>query len=316
MTRISVASLRISNPTFCVTIVCDSATDEALATKHDPLLSEIDDYLSIETPLGSAGFRNRHIKTRIRQLLDGPFLFLDSDTLVRGDLTDLYSLDVDLAGARNHSASKLEDQICIHDRETLDLMQWAIGQKVYINGGVLFYNDTPLARHFSEIWHKRWLQSWQKRQSHRDQPSLNLALLESQARLALLPNTFNAQIKKDVSVGKNCLIWHFYSSNKEIPKTAFDVTVHQLLAGDERGLKAVKAMVRRNHPWRRDIWLDDWVARSVMRKGRIDSEDQIWLEGKRILSMRYRFSQNRPEVLTKLISATKRWYYRLPFKSL
>ena len=40
------------------------------------------------------------MKTRLREIIEGPFLFLDSDTLIRGDLSPIFFLDTDIAGAR------------------------------------------------------------------------------------------------------------------------------------------------------------------------------------------------------------------------
>lgn len=103
MTRASIASLRVSNPSVGITIVCDAVSGRALRYSADPLLDEVDDIFISDTPDGSPGYRNRHVKTRLRQIMEGLFLFLDSDTFVRGDLSPIFSLDADIAGARNHS---------------------------------------------------------------------------------------------------------------------------------------------------------------------------------------------------------------------
>lgn len=143
MTRIAVESIRITNPTVLATLACDSDTATNLEKNKDPLLKEVDDILVIETPAGVPGFRNRWVKTSLRRYVTGPFLFLDSDILVRGDLSPVFAVPADLAAAANHSLERLEDQIWSEDRDFLNKMSWQTSDQVYVNGGVIFYNDTP-----------------------------------------------------------------------------------------------------------------------------------------------------------------------------
>ena len=93
MTRVSIASLRISNPFVEVTVACDDVSAAALKRSCDPLLKEVDNFIICGTPEGEVGYRNRHMKTRLRQIIEGSFLYLDSDTLVRGDLSSVFCLD-------------------------------------------------------------------------------------------------------------------------------------------------------------------------------------------------------------------------------
>ena len=142
---------------------------------RDPLLDAIDEFVSCDTPEGDPGYRNRHVKTRLRQIIEGPFLYLDSDTFIRGDLSPIFSLDTDIAAACNHSQNELVDQVWEQDAETLASMNWRVGKKPYINGGVLFYNETPSAHRFASRWHQKWLASVEHCARHRDQPALNAA---------------------------------------------------------------------------------------------------------------------------------------------
>ena len=54
MTRVSVASLRLSNPWAKVILGCDMQSASALADCRHPLLSEVDEVLSVRTPDGPA----------------------------------------------------------------------------------------------------------------------------------------------------------------------------------------------------------------------------------------------------------------------
>jgi hypothetical protein len=160
MTRVSVSSLRLSNPNLGMTLVLDKPSSEALKAQADPLLDEVDQVLAFNTPEGPAIYRNRFIKTSLRERIEGPYLFLDSDMLIRGHLSDVFSIDADVACAPNHSKDRVEEQMCDEDRTALARMGWQTRPDVYVNGGLMLFNGTPGARRFAAAWHDGWLASY------------------------------------------------------------------------------------------------------------------------------------------------------------
>ncbi len=278
MTRVSVASLRAINPESHVIILCDWQSDEAMQQACDPLIDDVDEWLAVDTPPGDAGFRNRHVKTRLRSLLDGPFLFLDSDTFVRGDLSEIFDLDCDLGGARNHSRKIFTQQVWKQDWATLKEMGWAIDDEVYINGGVLFFNDTEGARTLADEWHRRWLQSANRKDYHRDQPALNSALHAVRPKLSVLPDYFNAQILTAPKAATDAKIWHYYSSAGQKAMTSFDVLVGKVLLGAKIDRKEINKMIDSRHPWRRENLVDAWAAQGLMRRDSCAGWEAAWLQ--------------------------------------
>jgi len=252
MTRLAVGSLRVSNHGLRITVACDQKTDAAMQRAHDPLIGEVDEWLAVQAPDGPPEFMNRHVKTRLRALIAGRFLFLDSDTIVRGDLGELLALDCDVAGARNHSRESLAEQIWEEDANALAALGWRIGDEIYINGGVLFYNDTEGARRFAGEWHRRWLQSASGGDYFRDQPALNAALADCAPRLAILPDRFNAQFVPSPEVAVDAVIWHYYSSVGRAGMTACDVLTRSLLNGGRLNMEEVRQLVEAPHPWTRE----------------------------------------------------------------
>lgn len=285
MTRVSLASVRISNPGVNITVACDAVSDKAIKFANSPLLKETDNWVVCETPEGDAGFRNRHVKTRLRQIIEGPFLFLDSDTFVRGDLSEIFDLDADIAGSPNHSKDTLEEQIWEQDATMLKVMNWQIGSRVYINGGVMFYNDTQKAYQFAADWHRRWLLSFEQHHNYRDQPALNSALFSTEVQLKVLSHDFNVQIQQALSVNKEPIIWHYYSSDNKEATTAFDILARKILEGMQLDMMIINKMINRQHPWRCDSWLDDWIANRVMRRERIYEWETTWFSGRKIVAL-------------------------------
>jgi hypothetical protein len=300
MTRIAVASIRLSNPLMHVIVACDPITDINVKRVNDPLISEVDQWLVIDTPSGDEGFRNRFVKTSLRSKVDGAFLFLDSDLFVRGDLSSIFNLQADIAGARNHSREILADQIWYQDQNALNNMEWEVSNEVYINGGVLFYNDTEGAKRFGTEWHRRWLESYDKLNSHRDQAALNYSIHCSKPNLFVLSDIYNAQIKVEPKVALSPIIWHYYSSAADIPQTSFELLANDVLTGKQLRLNSVKQIARAKHPWRRTTFIDDFMANRIIQRGQFDHYEAAWL--------RREFSQY---VVQKMNSLSKRGWQKV-----
>jgi Glycosyl transferase family 8 len=293
MTRISVASLRVTNPAFKVLMACDAATVAAMTHRRDPLLDEVDQWMTCEVGDGSSDYRNRYIKTNLRNLINGRFLFLDSDTLIRGKLDEVFALDSDIACARNNSKELVEQQIIPQDVTVLRRMEWQTRKDAYFNSGVFFCNDTPGARRFVEDWRRKWSESNIRMGNYRDQPAFNAAIFDTNVRLAILPHRFNAQVKYEVGVAEGAAIWHFYASMR-LPITAFEILAKELSKGIEFKSSDIESIILRNHPWRRVSWVDDLAVRRVLKKGGFDSEDHLWFQGHRASSLVRRIAKGLP----------------------
>ncbi len=268
MARIALASLRLSNPSLQVIVACDNVSDRLMHDKQDPLVGEADEWLAVDTPDGNPVFRNRYVKTSLRARVKGPLLMLDSDILVRGNIQGIFSMQCDIAGARNHSRELLFDQIWAEDRMMLDQMGWHTRRDNYINGGVLLLNDTDAAHAFAASWHARWLESTSRASSFRDQPALNSALAIGQLRLGLLPDCFNAQILARPEVARGALIWHFYSS-VELPNgTMFESLVSDVLNGGEVNIDRIQQMMTNSHPWVCDALVEIWSHIGTLERER------------------------------------------------
>ena len=275
MTRIAVASLRLTNPGIRVVVACDAETDRLMRQARDPLLNEVDKWMSVETPYGNKNNRSRFVKTSLRNRVEGAFLFLDSDVLVRGDLSPLFTSDADIAGVRNHCLP-FAQQIWAEDAETLEVMGWRVRDDAYINTGVLYFNNTQATRRFGEEWHRHWLLSSRQRKLDHDQPAFNTVLHELRPHLAVLPDAWNAQFVKNASVVKDALIWHYYATISGRPDTEYVLFVEDMLSGKPLDPERVKDMLNSPHPWRRRMPGDDWVARRALQRGRLYSVEAAW----------------------------------------
>jgi lipopolysaccharide biosynthesis glycosyltransferase len=214
MTRVSLATLRKHNSKASIQVFCDELSYLNLKSCNSRLFKEADNVVGIATPAGEAAFRNRFIKTQLRLLLNGPFLYLDSDTVIRRSLADISRTTADIAAAPNHSADCISDQIWLEDYKNLDMMGWQ-ARAPYFNGGVVWYADSSKARSLAERWHASWLENIRVTGRFRDQPALNHSLNTTpDLQLHCLDHCWNAQVKtpQGLAYAVDAAIWHIYSS--------------------------------------------------------------------------------------------------------
>ena len=290
MLRLSLASLRESNPGRAAVVVCDPPTRRTLERNSDRLLDEADEVLTWETPPGSLEFRSRFLKTTLRQHLAGPLLYLDTDTLVRGSLAPIFATPADVAGAANHSRDTFAEQFWAPDRAALAKLGWETCPDCYVNAGVLFSNDTPAAKSFYADWHARWQESCARLGGFRDQPAFNSALRAATPGLtfAALPHRFNAQFRATPQAVAGAVVWHYYTSGPDTPAIAMQDLVRAISPRQPISRRAVRRLVRRAWPWRRESWLDGWVFARLARTGEIDRYDRLWFAGQRYEAVRKR----------------------------
>lgn len=248
MTRIAVASLRHSNPGLSILIACDQESLAALRRERHPLLSEADAWLGVETPPGSAATRNRHVKTSLREIVSGRLLFLDSDVFVRGPLEQLFQLEEDIAAAPNHSRHTRHEQLPSQDAEMITSLGWRVDPGLYVNGGLIYYNDTPGARRFASAWHRHWKLSSEQLGLYRDQPALNAALHAERPRLHVLPHTYNHQVKWNGERPEQSIIWHYNYTSREETRTSFEMLAEELQHGATLDMRRIAAMAEQSEP--------------------------------------------------------------------
>lgn len=263
MASLAIACLRATNPGLFVVVACDAESDRLLRRAADPLVGEVDRWVATETPPGDPKFRNRFVKTSVRAIVDGPLLLVDSDVVVRRDLTPIFSLTADVACAPNHSRNIYREQLNDRDAAIIETMGWNISQEVYFNAGVVYFNDTPNARRVSNDWYRLWLSSYAECCDYRDQPAFNAALNDVCPNVTILQDKYNAQFKKTPSSFYEAHLWHYYAGYNEL-MTKFEIAIQQIVDG--RPKINIVELVTSVHPWRCNGLLDSaavgWLKRS------------------------------------------------------
>ena len=219
----SAYSLRKQMPDSEIIILVDDKT-ELTFTEENKRLS-LKNYASKIIPIAFEPEvpnidRSRLIKTSIPQYVDGSFLYIDCDTIICDDLSDIESTQATTAGVLDGHCLLDEH---IHKKYFLqrDKKLGFSGTKkagYNINGGLILAKaDTPEQKEQTVSFFREWNQCWkysayQKKDKH-DQSALNEANFRTGLKMQLLDGKWNCQLSHGgLAFLQNAKIIHYYSS--------------------------------------------------------------------------------------------------------
>lgn len=171
---LSITSLLLYNLNANIELLTDDITFKTLKGSRKKILELVQECKVI--PLSSdlsQEVRSRLLKTNMRNLIDGDFLYLDCDTIVLSPLEIPQNWTFSIGAVKNlHFNSVTESPIypiflffankCGIDIETED----------YFNSGVLYVKDNVESRKFFTSWHKLYLKFFKEHNVEIDQLSL------------------------------------------------------------------------------------------------------------------------------------------------
>jgi len=219
----SAYSLRKHTPSAEIIVLVDNKTKDSFTAenKRTALSKYATQIISInyEDSVPNVD-RSRLIKTSIPQYVRGSFLYIDCDTIICGDLSDIEKENAVTGGVLDGHVMLGEH---IHKKYFLqrDKKLGFQGTKVLganINGGlILAKGDTPeqqsqtdeLFRQWNEIWK---YSAYEKHDKH-DQSALNEANYRTGLKMSLLDGKWNCQPSHGgLAFLKDAKILHYYSS--------------------------------------------------------------------------------------------------------
>lgn len=242
----SMYSARHWNPDAHIVMITDDATDQSLTDSRGEILKYINEKIIVPFSNNeSMMYRSRYIKTLVRELVKGDFLFIDCDTIVCKSLADIdkWSINVGAVYESHLKVSEFCDSLFKSAYEAnkqvgVDLSQ----EEEYFSSGVLYVKDTPHAHKLYNLWHQNWLES-QANDLFIDQPSLCKANIECGHIIKKIPDTYNTILFTRCSFTKEAHILHIASYRN--PSFLFEEnTLHYIR---ENGLQ---------NQWLREVILD------------------------------------------------------------
>ncbi len=209
----SAHSVKIYNPTCKIVVVTDRDTESnILNSERKNILSVVDEIKGVDIPDEYNQMeKSRWLKTSLRELVDGDMIYVDGDTIITGDLSDIDNFDFSVGGVLDSNVERKDH----HLREMLEnWVRWLYGIDLkpttnYINGGVLYMKDDENAHNFMSTWHKEW-KYCRSKGSSTDQQSL-IKITNETDILKIMPGEYNAQVVFSVRYLNKAKIVHYYN---------------------------------------------------------------------------------------------------------
>lgn len=213
-------SLKHFNPQTHVVVLTDSETQ---LTIHSDLRKEslnyLDEIIAVEFDDEYTNMeKSRWIKTNMRNLIEGDFLFIDADTIITGSLEEIDQFTCSIGAILDSHCHARDncDNIVFQDMY-VDRLKKVYnldynGQDVF-NSGVMFVKDDEAAHLFFDTWHRNWLISRSKG-FRVDQLSLLKTNIELGEPIVELPGEYNCQICFSIEYLTRAKIVHTFAHQK------------------------------------------------------------------------------------------------------
>lgn len=215
----SAFSLRNIMPEANIALLVDNKTENSI---NSSVLnrSEIKKYVSriISVPFEekvSNTERSRLIKTSIPEYIDDDFLYIDCDTIISADLSEIENIPYNTAGILDGHVMLDEH---IHKKYFLERdkklgFHGTEAAGCNINGGVIFARKSEETKNLFKAWNEAWKFSAYKKHDFHDQSALNEANYRTGLKMKLLDGSWNCQPSHGgLAFLENAKIIHYYSS--------------------------------------------------------------------------------------------------------
>lgn len=210
----SAYSVKYYNPTAFITLVTDENTYNGIySSTRKNVLQVVDEIfpVSLDDSLSNME-RSRWIKTNLRNLIQGDFLFIDTDTLITGCLSEIDSWSFNIGAVLDYHCSSKNLPIIRNVQKCIKKIYGTAlnNDTPYFNSGVLYVKDNESTRQFYKIWHGNWLKS-RSCKILTDQQSLARTCDEYREYITPLDGIYNSQILLSVQYLYKAKIVHFFN---------------------------------------------------------------------------------------------------------
>lgn len=211
---ISTYSLKLYNNDVKIILVIDEKSNEDLTGERINALKYIDEKIVVPTPELEKKSRSRWLKTSIRELVSGDYFFIDTDTIITADLSDIDNVDGKICAVldrhlplnKNQRGTPIIKQ-CMQSGWTPECNDF-----YYFNSGVMLVRDSDEAYQLYKQWHEIWERSY-NRGIDIDQPALGLANRKCGYVIKELDGTWNCQVLGNgLKYFFDARVIHYYNS--------------------------------------------------------------------------------------------------------
>lgn len=199
-----------------IEMVCDQDTfatlESGIRAQYKELFNKI--HVREFQPEQSMKERSRWLKTTLREIIKGDYLYLDTDTVVCEDLSYVDDFTFDLGMVLD---GNVELKQSIFNEWVISQMQEMYNINVseetqYFNSGVVFARDCQCTHSFYHLWNELWVSSLQHFHRLRDQQPLMRANIDMGYVIKEMSGDLNCQVLESIKHLHTAHVVHFYNN--------------------------------------------------------------------------------------------------------
>lgn len=193
---LSMCSVRMHNSHVRIRIVTDKSSAQFIIGWRDKLLKEYGCEVSVcDVPEGLGKVeRSRFLKTSLGLLVEGDFLFIDTDTIICRPLDEISESHGDVNAVLDRHVRLHENDYMIFPDDWFDQTGFISSHDdVYFNSGVMYVRDTAASKAFYQEWHRLWQLSL-SRGMRLDQMAMYQANINSHHIIQEIDGRWNCQL--------------------------------------------------------------------------------------------------------------------------
>jgi hypothetical protein len=262
MTAVAALSVHRLHPQARIILVTDEPTARAIDRDSHALGKIVSEIVVRPTGTEDSFVGARYLRTILRELIKGDYLYLDSDTVAVRPLDRGWPKGADLAMARDRNQRGIPRGELPSIEKLRAKLAWNFRMDRYLNAGVMFVRDTPAAHAFYTEWHRRWKQTLSL-DIREDRWSLNSASATGLAAIAMLPDRDNWVTHSTAMLRGRARIFHFFASEygDEIPaNTLLGHLISRFQQDGALDEATIAWAARDNFPWMNQVRLKHLLA--------------------------------------------------------
>lgn len=243
---ISIYSARRYNPSATIILLVDKPTFVVIEKRFKNLKGYATNIIWVDVPEHLSKMeRSRYLKTTMREQVDGDFLYIDTDTIVTCDLSEIDHADFEVGSVLDRHARISVHVLSEKIRNDLRAVNMSLDdlKGKYFNGGVLFVKDTPNAHELFAKWYKTWEEV---RHTGRpiDQPPLARANMECGYIIHEMDGEWNCQLSDNfLNCFHDAKILHYFASNSGSPYKMYESCFYKEVMTKDEIPQSVKEAV-------------------------------------------------------------------------
>lgn len=216
----SAFTMKYHNPLAQVLVVTDNKTKyNVLNSYRKKSLQYIDEIKAVDVPEKLTNMqRSRWIKTNLRELIKGDYLFVDTDTIITGDFSEIDNFECSVGAVLDwHSHTRDLDYIPYYKEHFRETVKRIFGCEIkaetdVFNSGVMYVKDDERAHQLYRTWHQNWNFSREHGKST-DQPALTYTCDTMNNPIDEISGIYNCQLKMSLKYFAKAKILHLFTGS-------------------------------------------------------------------------------------------------------